>query len=656
MKKLFILFLAFYVNHALADGDPSLEDLLDTGLLNPSRNVDASTASKFSQRIQKAPSAVRVLSHDDIAEYGYRTLGEILRSLPGLDTSYDYVNTFLGARGVAIPGDYNTRVLILIDGIRLNNNVFDSALVGNEFPLDVDLIDRVEYAAGPGSAIYGNNAFFGVVNILTRGASSLRGTEASLEYGSFNTHKLRASVAKRLDNGAEYLLSASQFYRGGPSTTAYMDYSVVAPDFKGSAAIDDEINNNIFAKFSIGGLQLTGVFSNREKGNPVLMNFTNDQLLIMNGKSVASSQHAFVGMSYEFSLFNDWNFQTRLNYHEEEYQGSNPFYFDPTSMFIAKEDAIGRWWDGEFQVVNNRLEGHKILLGVEGRLNVEQSWRSYIEGWDSQVNRQQSSQRFAAFTQDEISINDQLTFIAGARLDYTEFGSNVNPRLGLIWNPQDKTNFKLLYGSAFRNPNFFEQTQNEANFFHVANAEKINTIELAAEHYFSPSTKFNSSLYHYRMSDLIGQANYETGLVYLNLEEIKSIGWETELEQRFKNGLQAKLAYSLQRTTIAGHEVFNSPRHMLNFKFSVPLFDSHWKLASELRYLSGREIFFGHLDPQWLGDMSLNGELNKNFSISLTAHNIGDVSYREATRIANYDSFSAKQDGRDIRLKLNVRY
>lgn len=190
----------------------------------------------------------------------------------------------------------------------------------------------------------------------------------------------------------------------------------------------------------------------------------------------------------------------------------------------------------------------------------------------------------------------------------------------------------------------------------MASTEKINTIELVAEHYFTPSTKFNSSLYHYRMNELIGQADTGTGLVYLNLDTVDSIGWEAELEQRFKNAIQAKLSYSLQKTMMSDVEVFNSPRHMLNFKLSLPLFDPSWRLASELRYLSGRDIFFGRLDPLWLGDMSLNGRVNKNCSISLSVQNIGDVSYREPTRHLNFDSFSAKQVGRDVWLKINVSY
>jgi iron complex outermembrane recepter protein len=656
---LFILFLFSSVTWAEPNGsEPSLEDLLDTALVNPPSNVDVSTASKFSQRIKKAPSAVRVISRDDIQLFGYRSLGEILRSMPGLYTSDDGLNTFLGARGVAIPGDYNTRVLILIDGIRLNNNVFDSAFVGNEFPLDVDLIDRVEYVPGPGSAIYGNNAFLGVVNVLTRGAASLRGAEASLEYGSFNTSKLRASVASRLENGMEYLFSASQFYRGGPSHPAYMDYAVPAPEFKGDPAIDGDLSRYLFAKLSMGGLQLTGALSSREKTGPVLFGSEGSPLLsIKNGQSLSQNQHSLLGLTYDFDVLVDWNMQARLNYHYEEYNGSYPFYVDPKTSYVTKENISGRWWDAEIHALYNKLAGHKILLGAEGRLNSELFIENYINGFHDFSQNPQSSSHYAFFAQDEYDLSDTMTLIAGLRYDHTEYGNHLNPRLGLIWNPYDKTNIKLLYGSAFRNPNFFEQFHNKASQFIDANSEKITTLELVAEHYLTPSTKLNASIYHYEMSDLIGLLGSEYGNIYVNLDKVVSAGLEAELEQRFDFGIQAKLAYSLQKTSFGdGDELFNSPRHLLNFKFLLPFADSRWKLGAELGYISSREITDGELPAQWLANMTLNGEISKNCSLSLSIHNLGDVSYREATRVMNFDQFSKKQDGRDIRLKINVRY
>src|SRR2546430_8201005 len=108
-------------------------------------------ASKYKQKITEAPASVTVITADEVKKYGYRTLADILRSVPGLYVSYDRDNARLGVRGV-ISRDYNSRVLLLVDGHRINNSLSDGAPIGTEFILDVDLIERVEIIRGPGSS------------------------------------------------------------------------------------------------------------------------------------------------------------------------------------------------------------------------------------------------------------------------------------------------------------------------------------------------------------------------------------------------------------------------------------------------------------------------------------------------------------------------
>lgn len=88
--------------------DLSFEDLL---------NVEISSASKYSQTVKAAPSAVKVITSDDIRRYGWRNLDQALATLPGLSFTSDGSYSYLGARGLSIPGDYNTRVLLLVDGV-----------------------------------------------------------------------------------------------------------------------------------------------------------------------------------------------------------------------------------------------------------------------------------------------------------------------------------------------------------------------------------------------------------------------------------------------------------------------------------------------------------------------------------------------------------
>src|SRR2546426_471141 len=161
-------------------------------------------ASKFEQKTTEAPSSITVVTSDEIKKYGHRTLADVFQSVQGLHVSYDRNYAFLGIRGVNL-GDFNSRILLLIDGHRVNNNLTDGAFIDTAFVLDVDLVDRVEIIRGPGSLLYGNNAFFGVINVITREGKQLDGAEVSGEFASYDTYKGRVTYGKPLTNGVQLL-------------------------------------------------------------------------------------------------------------------------------------------------------------------------------------------------------------------------------------------------------------------------------------------------------------------------------------------------------------------------------------------------------------------------------------------------------------------
>lgn len=102
------------------------------------------SASRFEQSLSEAPSAVTVLTSQEIREYGWRTLGEAPASIPGLYVSSDRNYAYLGARGFLRPGDYDSRFLLLVDGVRSNDNQYDQAAIGTDALLDMALVERIE--------------------------------------------------------------------------------------------------------------------------------------------------------------------------------------------------------------------------------------------------------------------------------------------------------------------------------------------------------------------------------------------------------------------------------------------------------------------------------------------------------------------------------
>src|SRR5580700_4162049 len=165
--------------------DMSLEQLLQISVVG---------ASKYEQKQSEIGAAVTVITRQEIRAFGWRTLDQALASLPGVYVTYDRQFTYLGVRGFGLPGDYNTRVLVTINGNRVNDPIFDSGPSGRELPLDLDLIERIEFIPGPGGAVYGQNAMFAVVNIVTRTGAEM--TVQKLRWATKSrSHSSRAARA-----------------------------------------------------------------------------------------------------------------------------------------------------------------------------------------------------------------------------------------------------------------------------------------------------------------------------------------------------------------------------------------------------------------------------------------------------------------------------
>ena len=129
------------------------------------------------------------------------------RARPGFYTSNDRNYPYLGTRGFGRPSDYNNRILLLVDGQTLNDQVWGQAMVGADFPLDLDAIERIEVVRGPSSALYGTSAMFAVVNIITKTGIQLDGLSLSGRVGSAGARQPAMTAGRGL--GIRGLVAAS---------------------------------------------------------------------------------------------------------------------------------------------------------------------------------------------------------------------------------------------------------------------------------------------------------------------------------------------------------------------------------------------------------------------------------------------------------------
>ena len=197
--------------------DLTLEQLMDV-------TVDrVYGASRHMQKVTQAPSAVSIVSGDEVTRYGWRTLGDLLRSVRGLYVANDFNYSYVGVRGFLRPGDYDTRLLVLVDGHRMNDNIYDAAYVGPEAAFDPATVDRVEVIRGPSSSIYGSSAFFGVINVVTKRGAQLEGGRVAADVGSFGTREGSLAYGKKF-GAVDWVASASYLDRRGRGAIYFPEF------------------------------------------------------------------------------------------------------------------------------------------------------------------------------------------------------------------------------------------------------------------------------------------------------------------------------------------------------------------------------------------------------------------------------------------------
>jgi outer membrane receptor for ferrienterochelin and colicins len=242
--------------------DMSLEELM---------HQDAGRVFGASARLQpvtEAPASVTFITAEEITRYGYRTLADILRGVRGMYVTDDRNFSYLGMRGFGIPGDYNSRVLLLVNGHRLNDNVYEQAEIGAEFGIDPALFERVEIIRGPASSLYGNSAFFAVVNVITKSGASLDGASLTVEDGTLGTRLARASAGQRLASGLEVAVAGTYQQSAGVNQLYFPAFDTSGTNNGIAQGLDGQRVGQVYGQLRFKDVVFTGVYGRREKDVP----------------------------------------------------------------------------------------------------------------------------------------------------------------------------------------------------------------------------------------------------------------------------------------------------------------------------------------------------------------------------------------------------
>ena len=564
----------------------SLEELL---------NVEVYSASKFPQKSSDAPASVSIVTADDNASYGYTTLAQVLNGVRGLHVANDRNYDYLGVRGFGRGANSNNRFLLLVDGRRVNDTIYEHAPIGSDFLVDVDLIERVEIIRGPGSSIYGSNAFLGVINVITKSARDYGGVELSGLAASLGTYNGEVTYGHQFDNGAGLLLSNGE--NQGEGQRGFFYPALDAPEKNNGHVdgLDAGRNRNTLAKINYGGFDVLATYVDRGKEVP-----TASFVSVINQPHETTEEKFALTAGYRRSLDETTDVRGYAYFgryaftRESTYDRINE---DAPPYTRNRDQALSKWWGSELELTK-QLDRHHLVLGAQYQDDFRQDQRNYdVAPQEVYFDVAGSNSTWAVYAQNEVRLSRNLLINVGGRYDrYSRFGDKLSPRAAVIYSPADETTFKFLYGTAFRAPSEYELRGGpDRTPSPDLKPERITTHEAIVEHYLNPNMRIIATAYHNdleNLSELLLDPVADK-LVFANSGQAQARGVELELESMFDGGHRLRVSYAWQKANDArpGKVVVNSPDSLAKLNFFAPLLADRIRLGLEVLYTGNQKAF-----------------------------------------------------------------
>jgi len=593
----------------------SLEELVD---------LEVVTATGVSMPVRLAPAVASVITAAQIKAIGATTLDEVLETVPGLHVSASH-DTFLSSiwsiRGVQT--SITPQTLLLINGIPFKSMIGARPYT---FHMPVSMISRVEVVRGPGSAVYGADAFSGTVNVITKSGKEIDGTKTGIRYGSFDTSDfwfqhggvykgwdLYASIETQKSSGDNNRIVEEDFLNtfAGGALSAYSNTP---------APLDTKyewVTSHMGLKKNNFNLRVYGSMANNNGTGPGGAqtityggDFEGAQLLAdleYRDKKFAKdidlavrlySAYIKTDALYEFfppairnnplpAPLNAFNYWLGNPITKQKYSGlqSTVIY---TGLLEHKLRLALGWQFYDIDTDQFKNYGPAVAVQFGPLVNIKNTLYSYMED--------QSRKVWNFSLQDEWEMARNWTLTAGVRYDhYNDFSSTTNPRAALVWETKYDLTTKLMYGKAFRAPDFGEQhIQNNSQALGNPDLqpETIDTYELVFEYQPTSTLLSKLNLFTYTIDGLIEYVPDPapaTTLTAQNYKDQEGHGFEVELhwEPNEKIMVLSSFAYQRSRDKDTKEIVTDAPEQQfyLNPQWS---FMPDWSLNSQFYWIAGR--------------------------------------------------------------------
>jgi len=539
-------------------------------------------AAKREQSLGNVASAVTVISGDRLRRFGYRTVAEALRAVAGVHVVDDHLTERVGIRGLQILGDFNTRLLVLIDGATLNEVWGAFAGLGWDLPVGIDDIARIEVIRGPVSSLYGTNAFFGIINIVTRGAAETPRVWGRIGGSTFAAGTMAAgfavgSVDRQLRGSV-----VGQLRRGETLSVPGIGTGLDADGMQNVAASLVGAYQGAFAqlRFYHRARELPFAPFDSLVGSDRTREF--DTLGVAEGGYTreVSKRLTLSGRGY----LNVYRFSDLLI---QEVAPTDPFHDVGDALWVGSElraryavlgDRLGITAGGEAMVIKTESRSYPGSALPADRVRVPKDFS--IQGIYAEADAVPTS---------------WLSATAGVRFDRNSIlEDRLSPRAAVFFARKELFGLKLLYAEGFRNPSAFEAFFEDGTDFEAnpnVRAERIRSFEAVAWGRPAPGISARVSGFRWSAQRLLEQeVDASTGLLqFVNRGQATTLGVEAELSYRDTAGWYAFGGGSVMKVRDGdGQRIIGAPAVLASAGVSTPRLRGLVHLSTELEIVGRR--------------------------------------------------------------------
>ena len=625
------------------------------------------TASKQEENISKTIATSSIITQEDIRQIGAHNLLDILKLVPGLGVTQSMV----GVREIEVRGVKSLaseKVLFMLNGHSLDHNLQNAGSTWVYDDLPIDNIKRVEVIRGPGSALYGANAFLAVINIITMTAKDLNGTHASTVLGSFDTQQYRIAWGKQLTNSAEAAVNFN--YASTNGINSPMPQDILGSN--GLAPGNSQLNEGRYdVEWNLGykEFKLDGRFINKPMGTFAGVAYA------LGDQTKQNFENYFLRLSREFKI-ND-NFSINGQVFHDNFSFNNIFQVVPN--YFIHNALIDTRNGGEIQTnykltnKQNIISGFSYSEDIQGNLIAEAGTSPYNMQSTPLFGSDRVRTRWGVYAQDVWDPFDNLRLTIGGRYDqYNDFGGTFNPRLGFNWEFIKNYSIKSSYGTAYRAPSFGEMDlKNNPVLGGNPNLlpEQAQTFEAGLNGHPTTNLMAQATYYHTDITQIISAVpGTVTQSEYANNGHMLSEGVELESRYDFEGQLQGSYISSnvvYQHTIQNNLQVPDVPNARANLMANWA-YDRHWSLYGHMLFKDSTSRTIGDIRsdvPSYaVFDLSVLGKqfLNKRFDVSFTINNLLDKRTYDPSPLTagngNYQISDYQQSGRAFFGRINLHY